>query len=61
MAQERERQHRIKEQEIKNLDGVRHIETEKLKSILKKLGLTFHQVRTKMFHCSCWAFKKKLH
>lgn len=52
MAQERERQHRIKEQEIKNLDGVRHIETEKLKSILKKLGLTFHQVRTKMFHCS---------
>lgn len=44
VAQERERQHRIKEQEIKNLDGVRHIETEKLKSILKKLGLTFHQI-----------------
>lgn len=44
IAQEQERQRRIKEQEIKNLDGVRHIESEKLKSILKKLGLTFHQI-----------------
>ena len=49
MAQERERQRRIKEQEIINLDGVRHIESEKLKGILKKLGLTVHQVRIKFF------------
>ena len=43
-ATEREREERIKEQEIENLSGARHLESQKLKSILKARGLALHEV-----------------
>ena len=43
-AAERERTERIKEQEIENLSGSRHLELQKLKSILKTRGFALHEV-----------------
>lgn len=45
---EKEREQRILEQEAENLHGVRHVESEKLKTILNERGLVVHEVRTYM-------------
>ncbi len=50
---DKERDARIKEQEVENLSGARHVESQKLKSTLKSRGLALHEVctsREKMSH-----------
>ena len=41
---DKEREERIKEQEIENLSGARHLESKKLKAILRAKGLALHEI-----------------
>lgn len=42
--QAKERERMIEEQEKANLEGVRHLETQKIKQALAKMSLTFHEI-----------------
>lgn len=44
MDQAKEREQMILEQDKANLLGMRHLETEKIKEILKKRNLTFYDI-----------------
>lgn len=44
LDQAKERERMIEEQEKANLEGARHVETEKIKQALAKRNLTFHEV-----------------
>ncbi|XP_029652950.1 deubiquitinase OTUD6B [Octopus sinensis] len=43
-AEEKERERRLKEQELENLHGDRHLESEKLRQILEDMDLCVHEI-----------------